>query len=129
MENVKNTNQQPVDQDAGSPSEGVPPQFTDLPGNGVNEDSAVYANLGINGQPDSMNPGNEEASDTILYTDNQTARNATENVSNDLEDDLPEDSLLSDEEMDRLSDSDIDTDPNELRDERENDETDRYLAY
>lgn len=92
------------------------------------EDSAIYANLGIGGQPDNMNPGSEEASDTILYTDNMTARNATDNVSNSFDDELPEEERLLDEEMDRLNDGDVERDPDELREERENDDTDRYLA-
>jgi len=96
--------------------------------NNDNEDPAIYANLGIGGQPDNMNPGSEEASDTILYTDNMTARNATDNVSNSFDDELPEDELLLDEEMARLNDTDVERDPDELREERENDDTDRYLA-
>ncbi|WP_019988944.1 hypothetical protein [Rudanella lutea] len=120
---------QQVDQNTGGPLEGMSPQFTNMPGNDVNEDPAVYAELGLDGVPDNMNPGDEEASDTILYTDNMTARNATENVSNDLGDELTEEELLLDEEMDRLNDTDVDADPNELRNERENDDTDRYLAY
>ncbi|KAB7732230.1 hypothetical protein F5984_08495 [Rudanella paleaurantiibacter] len=118
-----------VDQNTGGPLEGMSPQFTNMPDNDVNEDPAVYAELGLDGVPDNMNPGDEEASDTILYTDNMTARNATENVSSDLDGDLKEDELLLDEEMDRLNDTDVDADPNELRNERENDDTDRYLAY
>jgi hypothetical protein len=94
-----------------------------------NEESPIYANLGIGGQPDNMNPGSEEASDTILYTDNMTARNATDNVSNSFDDELPEEERLLDEEMDRLNDGDVERDPDELREERENDDTDRYLAY
>ncbi len=96
--------------------------------NNDNEDPAIYANLGISGEPDNMNPGSEEASDTILYTDNMTARNATDNVSNSFDDELPEDELLLEEEMARLNDGDVERDPDELREERENDDTDRYLA-
>lgn len=93
-----------------------------------NEDPAIYANLGISGQPDTMNPGSQEASDTILYTDNMTARNATDNVSNSFDDELPEEERLLDEEMDRLNNGDVERDPGELREERENDDTDRYLV-
>lgn len=130
MENTNNSDQQRVDQNTGGPLEGMSPQFTNVPDNDVNEDPAIYADLGIGGVPDSMNPGSEEASDTILYTDNMTARNATGNVSNGIDDDqLLADALLTDEEMDRLNDSDVDADPDELREERENDDEDRYLAY
>ena len=93
------------------------------------EDPAIYADLGIGGQPDNMNPGSEEASDTILYTDNVTARNATDNVSNSLDDELSAEAPLLDAEMDRLNDGDVESDPDERRAERENDDTDRYLAY
>lgn len=130
MENTNNSDQQRVDQNTGGPLEGMSPQFTNVPDNDVNEDPAIYADLGIGGVPDNMNPGSEEASDTILYTDNMTARNATGNVSNGIDDDqLLDDALLTDEEMDRLNDSDVDADPDELREERENDDEDRYLAY
>lgn len=129
MENNNNSDQQQVDQNTGGPLEGMSPQFANMPGNDVNEESAIYAEFGIDGQPDTMNPGSEEASDTILYTDNMTARNANDNVSNSFDDELPKDELLLDEEMDRLNDTDVDMDPNELREERENDDKDRYLAY
>lgn len=93
--------------------------------NTENEDPAIYANLGIGGHPDNMNPGSEEASDTILYTDNMTARNATDNVSNSLDDELPEEERFLDEEMDRLNNGDVERNPDELREERENDDMDR----
>lgn len=83
--------------------------------NTENEDPAIYANLGIGGHPDNMNPGSEEASDTILYTDNMTARNATDNVSNSLDDELPEEERFLDEEMDRLNDGDVERNPDKLR--------------
>jgi hypothetical protein len=101
--------------------------------NDENENPAIYANLGISGGPDNMNPGDEEASDTILYTDNQVARKATEAVS--VDDDIvggidPTDELqVGNDELDRLNDSDVDQDANDLRAERENDDKDRYLAY
>ncbi len=98
-----------------------------------NEDPAVYADLGLGGQPDTMNPGSEEASDTILYTDNATARSATDAVSGN-EDELggidPTPELaVGNDELDRINDSDVDTDPDIARAERENDSKDRYLAY
>ncbi len=128
MENNNNFDQQRIDQNTGEPLEGLSPQFANMPGNDVSKDPAIYADLGISGQPDNMNPGSEEASDTILYTDNMTARNATDNVSNSIDDELPEEELLLDEKMDRLNDTDVDMDPDELREERENDDKDRYLA-
>lgn len=129
MENTNNFDQQRIDQNIGEPLEGLLPQFANIPDNDVNEDPTIYADLGISGQPDNMNPGSEEASDTILYTDNMTARNATDNVSNSIDDELAEEELLLDEEMDLLNDTDVDMDPDELREERENDDKDSYRAY
>lgn len=94
MENANNSAQQRVDQNTGGPLEGMSPQFTNLPGEDVNEDPAVYADLGLErGGPDVMNPGDEEASDTILYTDNAIAMDATDAVSDDpdLDANLPAD--------------------------------------
>lgn len=98
-----------------------------------NQDPAIYADLGLNGGPDKMNPGNEEASDTILYTDNQVARSATEAVS--VGDEMsgaidPTDELqVGNDELDRLNDTNVDQNANDLQAERENDDKDRYLAY
>lgn len=66
--------------------------------NDSQDESIVYANLGINGQPDEMNRGNDEATDTLLYTDNSTARNATVGLPND---DLGDMDNLSEDELDR----------------------------
>ncbi len=104
MENTNNSDQQRVDQNTGGPQEGMSPQNTNMPENDDEMDSVVYAGLGVDNQPDSMNPGNEEASDTLLYTDTATARHATDGVSNDEGmDDVPADLLngdLSDDELD-----------------------------
>lgn len=69
------------------------------------EDNGVaYTGLGVNNEPDNFNPGNEEASDTLLYTDTVTAQNATNEAPNGLDDDaLPQDMLdeeLTDDELD-----------------------------
>lgn len=97
--------QQPIDQQSGGPLSGMSEQNVNMPENNDEMDSVIYADLGIDGQPDSMNPGDEEATDTLLYTDNSTARNAAEGVSNDEDlNDLPADLLgdnLSDDELDR----------------------------
>lgn len=103
MENSNNSNQQ-VDQNTGGPLEGMSPQNTNVPENNDEMESVVYAGLGVDNQPDVMNPGDEEASDTLLYTDTATARHATDGVSNNEDlDDLPADLLdddLSDDELD-----------------------------
>lgn len=104
MEN-NNANNQPIDQQTGGPLEGLSPQNVNMPKNNNEEEAVVYSDLGLDGQPDSMNPGDDEAADSLLYTDTATARHATDEVSNgeDL-DDLPEDLLnedLSDDELDR----------------------------
>lgn len=96
---------QAADDEVGSSMRDMPEPNVDMPDNNEEMDSVIYADLGIDGQPDSMNPGSEEATDTLLYTDNSTARNATNNLSNDEGmDDIPADLLatdLSDEELDR----------------------------
>ena len=104
MENTNNSDQQRVDQNSGGPMEGMSPQNTNMPEDNGEMDSVVYSGLGINSQPDIMNPGDQEASDTLLYTDTATARHATDEVSNNEDiDDLPADLLdedLSDDELD-----------------------------
>lgn len=115
MENNNNSDQQRVDQNSGGPLEGMSPQNTNMPENTYEEDVVSYAGLGVNNQPDVMNPGDEEATDTLLYTDTATARHATDEVSNaeDL-DDMPED-LLNDD----VSDDDLDAEITELAEDEE----------
>ena len=81
MENLNNPDQQRVDQNSGGPLEGLSPQSVNMPGNDVNEENAIYSEFGLDGRPDVMNPGDEEASDTILYTDNAVATDMTDMVS------------------------------------------------
>ena len=115
MENTNNSDQQRVDQNSGSPLEGMSPQNIDMPENDEDMDSVVYAGLGVNNQPDSMNPGDEEASDTLLYTDTATARHATDGVSNDEGmDDMPADLLSGD-----LSDDELDEEITELAEDED----------
>ncbi|QJW91128.1 hypothetical protein HNV11_17975 [Spirosoma taeanense] len=123
MENINNNNsdQQRVDQNSGGPLEGMSPQNTNMPDNNEEEDVVAYAGLGVNNEPDVMNPGDQEATDTLLYTDTATARHATDEVSNNEDmDDLPED-LLDDD----LSDDDLDQQISELTEE-ENEGNERY---
>lgn len=110
MENTNNSDQQRVDQNTGGPLEGMSPQNTNMPLNADEEDAVVYANLGVNNDPDILNPGDEEATDTLLYTDTITAHHATDEIRNaeDL-DDLLEDS----------SDEDLDAEIAELAEEEE----------
>lgn len=90
MENLNNSDQQLNEQNTGGPLEGMSPQFNNMPGNDVNEENAVYAEFGLDGQPDVMNPGDEEASDTILYTDNAVATDMTDMVAEtETDDTLP----------------------------------------
>ena len=91
MENLNNPDQQRVDQQSGGPLEGLSPQHVNMPGNDDDEDNAIYSELGLDGRPDTMNPGDEEASDTILYTDNAVATDMTDMVadSNVDDSDLP----------------------------------------
>ena len=110
MENTNNSDQQRVDENSGGPLGGMSPQNNNLPENDSKQDDIVYAGLGVNSQPDILNPGDEEASDTLLYTDTATARHATDQVSNgeegdefvdDIDDDLSDDEL--DEEITKLA--------------------------
>lgn len=114
MENTNNADQQPVDQNSGGPLGGMSPQNTNMPENN-DDDVVAYAGLGVDNQPDVMNPGDEEATDTLLYTDTATARHATDEVPNSEDpDDLPAD-LLSDD----LSDDELDEEITELAEEEE----------
>lgn len=124
MENINNDNsdQQRVDENSGGPLEGMSPQNNNIPPNNDEQDSAVYAGLGVNNEPDIMNPGNEEATDTLLYTDTTTARHATDELSNDEEPDEFTDELL---EQDDLSDDEIDEQIIELAEE-EDEGNERY---
>lgn len=87
MENLTNPDQQRVDQNSGGPLEGLSPQSVNMPGNDVNEENAIYGEFGLDGKPDVMNPGDEEATDTILYTDNAVATDMTDMVSDTALDD------------------------------------------
>ncbi len=111
--NNESAGQQPIDEQTGGPLSGMSEQNVNMPDNNDEMDSVIYADLGIDGQPDSMNPGTEEATDTLLYTDNSTARNATNNLPNDEDmDDMPAD-LLNDD----LSDDDLDREISDLTEE------------
>ncbi len=115
MENTNNSDQQRVDENSGGPLSGMSPQHTNIPENDSEEDAIVYAGLGVNNQPDSLNPGDQEASDTLLYTDTATARHATDQVSNDAEPDEFTDEL---DEAD-LSDDEIEEQIEELAEEED----------
>ncbi|GAB2576661.1 hypothetical protein [Spirosoma areae] len=121
MENTNNSDQQRVDQNSGGPLGGMSPQHTNMPENNEEQDAIVYAGLGVNNHPDIMNPGDQEASDTLLYTDNVTARHATDQISNDEEPDEFEDELTSND----LSDDEIDEQIVELAQE-EDEGNERY---
>ena len=118
MENINNDNsgQQRVDENSGGSLEGMSPQNNNMPQNNDEQESAVYAGLGVNNEPDIMNPGNEEATDTLLYTDTATARHATAERSNDEEPDEFTDELL---EQDDLTDDEIDEQIIELAEEKD----------
>lgn len=115
MENTNNADQQRTDQNSGGPLEGMSPQNTNMPANNDAMDAVVYAGLGVDNDPDVMNPGDEEATDTLLYTDTATARHATDEVSNAEDmDDMPENLLNSD-----LSDDELDQEISELSEEED----------
>ena len=121
MENTNNSDQQRVDENSGGPLEGMSPQNTNMPLNDDEQDAVVYAGLGVDNNPDIMNPGNEEASDTLLYTDTATARHATDELSNDAEPDELTDKLVDAD----LSDDEIDEQITELAEE-EDEGNERY---
>ena len=122
MENTNNSDQQRVDQNSGGPLEGMSPQHNNLPLNDDEADAVVYAGLGVNNEPDILNPGDEEASDTLLYTDTATARHATDELSNDEEFDEFTADELDDSD---LSDDEIDEEITELAEE-EDEGNERY---
>ncbi|GAB3993621.1 hypothetical protein GCM10028807_29350 [Spirosoma daeguense] len=121
MENTTNADNQSPDQTQGSSLKGLSPQNNDLPANNSDDESVVYAGLGVNNEPDIMNPGSEEASDTLLYTDTMTARHATDAVSNDEESDEFSNDLADSD----LSDDEIDEEIIELAEE-EDEGNERY---
>lgn len=91
-------------------------QRGDMPGDDVNGGSAIYAEFGLDGQPDNMNPGSEEASDTILYTDNAVATDMTDMVSekSSYDSDLPAD-LYND--LDNVDEAQMQAEVDQLADE------------
>jgi hypothetical protein len=128
MDTQNNPSQPRTDRASDALSEDISLQNSGLLANDPDSEEVIYADLGIQGQPDGMNPGDDEATDTVLYTDNQVARFATENVASDETiDDLPE-ALLDDEDS-IVNEDDVYNDPDELAAERDNDDKDSYLAY
>ena len=123
MENISNTGQQMAEQNSGGPLEGMSPQFTNMPGNDVNEESAIYAEFGLDGQPDVMNPGDEEASDTILYTDNAVATDMTDMVAETATDDTLPPEFYND--LDNVSEARLEAHMYILGDEEGDSEDDR----
>jgi hypothetical protein len=90
------------------------PQYTELAPNADEADLLAYANLGVNNDPDSMNPGDEEATDTLLYTDTLTAQHATDEIENEVDLDTLTLSELTDTDE---SDENIDREISELRED------------
>ena len=112
---MENTNQQSPDQGAGNSTKGLSPQHNDISANDSSDDSVVYAGLGVNNEPDVINPGDEEGTDTLLFTDTATARHATNAVSNEAEpDEFPVDAIDG-----TMSDDEIDEQITELAEEEE----------
>ena len=111
---MENTNQQSPDQSAGNSTKGLSPQHNGMPAN-EGDDAVVYAGLGVNNEPDVINPGDEEGTDTLLFTDTATARHATDAVSNEAEaDEFPVDAIDG-----TMSDDEIDEEITELAEEEE----------
>lgn len=98
------------------PRESVSPEDVNMPANDDDMDEAVYAGLGVDNDPDIMNPGSEEATDTVLHTDTATAHHATDGVSNSADADTLPDDLLAEETPD---DDRIDEEIAELAEEEE----------
>lgn len=96
-------------------------QSGDMPGNDVNGESAIYAEFGFDGQPDNMNPGDDEASDTILYTDNAVASDMTNMVSEkaSYDSDLPAD-LYND--LDNVDEAKMQAEVDQLADDEESEQ-------
>ncbi len=127
MDTQNNPNQPRTNRSSDVSSDDIARQSSGLLANDPDSEDVIYADLGIQGQPDVMNPGDDEATDTMLYTDNQVARFATENVaSDDTIDSLPE-TMLDDEDS-IANEDDVYNDPDELAEERDNDDKDSYLV-
>ena len=101
------------------PRETMSRQDVNMPANDERADD-VYAGLGVNNEPDIMNPGSEEATDTVLHTDTITAQHATDAVSNG---DDPTNALLDGEIAG--DDDELDKEITELA-EDENEGNERY---
>ncbi|MVM38560.1 hypothetical protein GO730_15025 [Spirosoma sp. HMF3257] len=115
MENTNNADRQAPDQTSGNSLKGLSPQHNNPPENDEGDDSVIYTGLGVNNHPDMLNPGDEEASDTLLFTDTATARHATDAVSNAEEPDEFPDDIADDD----LSDDEIEEQITELAEEEE----------
>ncbi len=116
MEKLNNPDQQRVDQNTGGPLEGVSHQNSHTLDDIDEQDVVAYAGLGVNNSPDVMNPGDEEATDTLLYTDTVTARHATDELSNA--------EAVNDLTIEALSDDDLDDEIARLEEEEK--EGERY---
>lgn len=114
MKNTNNSDQQQADEDSGGPLGDTSSRYNNLPDNDTEQNAVVYAGLGVNNEPDIMNPGDQEASDTLLFTDTATARHATDQVSNGEEFDEFVDEVDTD-----LSDNDIEDQITELAEEED----------
>jgi hypothetical protein len=95
-------------------------QSGDMPGNDVDGESAIYAEFNFSGQPDDINHGSDEPTDTILYTDNAVASDMTEMVSekSPYDSDLPAD-LYND--LDNVDEAKMQAEVDQLADEEGSD--------
>ncbi|MGA0558501.1 hypothetical protein ACO2Q8_17700 [Larkinella sp. VNQ87] len=61
-----------------------PNDQSDIPPLSEADTAPMYTDLGVGGVEDPYNKGEDEAMDTLLYTDTHTAINTTENRSNSI---------------------------------------------
>ncbi|GAA4405586.1 hypothetical protein GCM10023187_24110 [Nibrella viscosa] len=106
MKSHNNSTPNRVDQ-TGGPLTNVSPEQVNRPENEIDANSAVYAEFGMDDTTDVYSHPDDEAADTILYTDNITAQHAMEQVPNGPAfDELPEDMI--DEEITEANEDNVD---------------------
>jgi hypothetical protein len=106
------------------------PQYTELAPNADEDNLRAFANLGVNNDPDSMNPGDDEATDTLLYTDTLTARHATDELENEPDPDaLTLDELIEPDRDEVLTDAGSDETINREISDLANDEAEGGARY
>lgn len=107
MENNNNSDSPNQVDQTGGPQGGVSPERVNMPENDLEANPAVYSEFGMDGTTDVYSHPDDEAADTILYTDNVTAMHAMDEVPNGPAfDELPDD--MVDEEITEAEEDDVD---------------------